>query len=43
MLTVQDIYRKLDAIAPFATAESWDNSGILVGLSLIHIFTIKRG
>lgn len=31
MLTVQDIYRKLDAIAPFATAESWDNSGILVG------------
>lgn len=29
--TVQDIYNFIDSIAPFATQESWDNSGFLVG------------
>lgn len=31
MKTVEDIYRVLDGLAPFADAESWDNCGILVG------------
>ena len=31
MTTVQDIYRFIDQIAPFAIQESWDNSGMLVG------------
>ncbi len=30
-LTVQDIYRVLDNVAPFALQESYDNSGLLVG------------
>ena len=25
------IYGKLNSLAPFATQESWDNSGLLVG------------
>lgn len=29
--TVKDVYTFLDSIAPFATQESWDNSGFLVG------------
>ncbi len=31
MVTVNDIYAALDAAAPFATQESYDNSGLLVG------------
>ena len=31
MITVGNIYDGLDAIAPFAAAEPWDNSGLLVG------------
>ena len=31
MLTVADFYRELDTFAPFATAETWDNVGLLVG------------
>lgn len=31
MTTVQDIYEAIDSMAPFATAESWDNSGLLLG------------
>ncbi len=31
MITVNDIYAALDAAAPFATQESYDNSGLLVG------------
>ncbi len=31
MVTIGDIYRKLDEIAPFSLAESWDNCGLLVG------------
>lgn len=31
MPTVGDIYRCIDAFAPFSTQESWDNSGLLVG------------
>ncbi len=31
MITVNDIYVALDAAAPFAAQESYDNSGILVG------------
>ena len=30
-MTVQDIYRILDEAAPFASQESYDNSGLLVG------------
>lgn len=30
-MTVRDIYHVIDAIAPFATQEKWDNSGLLVG------------
>ncbi len=30
-MTVQDILTYLDALAPFATAEAWDNIGLLVG------------
>ncbi|MCR4647405.1 MAG: Nif3-like dinuclear metal center hexameric protein [Oscillospiraceae bacterium] len=30
-MTVQDIYNAVDAFAPFATQERWDNSGLLVG------------
>lgn len=31
MITVGDIYQYLDKIAPFASQEKWDNSGLLVG------------
>lgn len=31
MRTVRDFYDYLDSIAPFASAENWDNSGLLVG------------
>jgi len=31
MVNVGDWYRELDTIAPFNTAEAWDNVGILVG------------
>ena len=31
MSRVIDFYNFIDGIAPFATQESWDNSGFLVG------------
>lgn len=31
MATVKDIYNFIDKIAPFNTAEEWDNAGLLVG------------
>lgn len=31
MITVSDIYNEIDRLAPFASQESWDNSGILAG------------
>lgn len=31
MATVKDIYNFIDSIAPFNTAEEWDNPGLLVG------------
>ncbi len=31
MVRVQDIYKFIDLIAPFETAESWDNVGLLIG------------
>lgn len=31
MITIGDIYQYLDKIAPFASQEKWDNSGLLVG------------
>lgn len=31
MLTVRNIYETIDSFAPFASQESWDNSGLLVG------------
>ena len=31
MSNVSMIYGKLNSLAPFATQESWDNSGLLVG------------
>lgn len=31
MLTVRNIYEVIDTFAPFASQESWDNSGLLVG------------
>ncbi len=31
MLTVGTIYQTIDTFAPFASQESWDNSGLLVG------------
>lgn len=31
MITVRDIYNAIDRHAPFASAESWDNCGILAG------------
>ncbi len=30
-MKLKDIYKFLDEIAPFETAESWDNSGLLLG------------
>ena len=30
-VTVGDVYRAIDAFAPFALAEEWDNAGILAG------------
>lgn len=33
-MTVQDIYNAIDAFAPFAAQEKWDNSGLLVGSPL---------
>lgn len=35
MLTVQEVYDIIDGFAPFASQESWDNSGLLVG-SMTH-------
>lgn len=31
MITVGDVYKVIDNIAPFCTQEKWDNSGLLVG------------
>ena len=31
MITVQDVARAVDGIAPFDTQLDWDNSGLLVG------------
>lgn len=31
MITVSDIYKEIDRLAPFATQEKWDNSGLLAG------------
>ena len=31
MITVRDVYNAIDRAAPFCSAESWDNCGILVG------------
>ncbi|MFV0401307.1 MAG: Nif3-like dinuclear metal center hexameric protein [Oscillospiraceae bacterium] len=31
MLTIRDCYEAIDSFAPFATAEEWDNVGVLVG------------
>ena len=31
MITVNDIYKAVDKIAPFRYAEKWDNSGLLIG------------
>ena len=31
MVTVENIYNFIDSIAPFDSAEEWDNSGLLVG------------
>ncbi|MBP0989857.1 MAG: Nif3-like dinuclear metal center hexameric protein [Oscillospiraceae bacterium] len=31
MVSVRDIYKFLDSFAPFSSADSWDNSGILIG------------
>lgn len=31
MITVENIYREIDSMAPFCTQEKWDNSGLLVG------------
>lgn len=30
-MTVREIYHAIDALAPFASQEKWDNSGLLVG------------
>ena len=37
MTTVQQLYEAMQRIAPLELAESWDNPGLLVDLSLIHI------
>lgn len=31
MIKVRDFYDAIDSFAPFSTAESWDNSGLLIG------------
>lgn len=31
MKTIKDVYRAMNAIAPFSLAEKWDNSGLLIG------------
>ncbi len=31
MITAGDVYKAIDAFAPFSTQEKWDNSGLLVG------------
>lgn len=31
MTTVNEIYKKIDGVAPFINAEKWDNCGIIVG------------
>lgn len=31
MIRVSDIYREIDRLAPFASQEKWDNSGLLAG------------
>ncbi|MGN0592313.1 MAG: Nif3-like dinuclear metal center hexameric protein [Ruminococcus sp.] len=31
MITVGEVYREIDRMAPFCTQEKWDNSGLLVG------------
>lgn len=35
-MKVQDVYDVIDAFAPFATQEKWDNSGLLVGSPLLQ-------
>lgn len=30
-VTVEEVYRSVDALAPFALAEEWDNAGLLAG------------
>ncbi len=39
MVTVNDIYRFLDELAPFGSAEEWDNSGLLVGTEQSEVKT----
>ena len=36
-MTVLEIYRLLDAVAPFETQEAWDNSGLLVGSPSLEV------
>lgn len=40
MTTVGDIYEALDALAPFDTAESWDNVGLLAGSRRTEVTTV---
>ncbi|MCI8554565.1 MAG: Nif3-like dinuclear metal center hexameric protein [Clostridiales bacterium] len=40
MTTAGDIYRALDAFAPFDTAESWDNVGLLAGSPEREVSTV---
>ena len=42
MITVNQIYEAMQAIAPLELAEHWDNPGLLVDLSLIHISAAFR-
>ena len=37
MTTVQQVYEVMQRLAPPELAEHWDNPGLLVDLSLIHI------
>lgn len=38
-MTVKDIYTFLDGIAPFSSAENWDNVGLLVGNASAEVTT----
>ena len=40
MITVADIVSLMQEKAPFETAESWDNSGLLVGDSAAAVSTV---